>query len=173
MALSMCCWEKEKRKKETFHMNLLCFWIYILFYVVNFLYLSFFFRLFSFKKLVTICKKEIVSISQPDLGFNHEKEIQGKVQTFYKDEEIASVVGNLLGSSNGLDRSRALHKYMKIGEKFYKESHQMDEQICGFESCIRRSYFHMKPLDDNQVENWHTYLDFVEKQEDFDWVILF
>ncbi|KAI6703501.1 hypothetical protein NL676_012637, partial [Syzygium grande] len=125
----------------------------------------------SFKKLVTICKKEIVSTSQPDLEFNHEKEIQGKVQTFYKDEEIASVVGNLLGSSNGLDRSRALHKYMKIGEKFYKESRQMDEQICGFESCIRRSYFHMKPLDDNQVENWHKYLDFVEKQEDFDWVV--
>lgn len=125
----------------------------------------------SFKKLVTIWKKEMVSTSEPDLEFNHESEIQSEVQIFYKDEEIANVVGNLLGSSNGLDRSRALHKYMKIGEKLYKESHQMDEKIRGFESCIRRSYFHMKPLDDNQVENWHKYLDFVEKQEDFDWVV--
>lgn len=150
-------------------MNLLCF---SLFYVVNFLYLSFFFRLFSFKKLVTIWEKEIVSTSKPDLEFNHKSEIQSEVQTFYKDEEIASVVGNLLGTSNGLDRSRALHKYMKIGEKLYKESYHMDEKIRGFESCIRRSYFHMKPLDDGQVENWHNYLDFVEKQVDFDWVML-
>ncbi|KAF8018922.1 hypothetical protein BT93_H3728 [Corymbia citriodora subsp. variegata] len=125
----------------------------------------------SFKKLVTIWKREIVSTSEPDLEFNHESEIQSEVRIFYKDEEIASVVENLLGSSNGLDRSRALHKYMKMGEKLYKESHQMDEKIRGFESCIRRSYFHMKPLDDNQVENWHKYLDFVEKQEDFDWVV--
>ncbi|KAK3435586.1 hypothetical protein EUGRSUZ_C00013 [Eucalyptus grandis] len=113
----------------------------------------------------------MLSTSEPDLEFNHESEIQSEVQIFYKDEEIANVAGNLLGSSNGLDRSRALHKYMKIGEKLYKESHQMDEKIRGFESCIRRSYFHMKPLDDNQVENWHKYLDFVEKQEDFDWVV--
>lgn len=98
-------------------MYLLCFWIFILFYVVDFLYLSFFFCLFSFKKLVTIWKKEMVSTSEPDLEFNHESEIQSEVQIFYKDEEIANVVGNLLGSSNGLDRSRALHKYMKIGEK--------------------------------------------------------
>ncbi|XP_030547334.1 pre-mRNA-processing factor 39-2 isoform X2 [Rhodamnia argentea] len=125
----------------------------------------------SFKKLVTIWKKEIVSTSELDLEFNRESEIQSEVQTFYKDEEIASVVGNMLGSSNGLDRSRALHKYMKIGEKLSKESHQMDEKICGFESCIRRPYFHMKPLDDNQVENWHNYLDFVEKQVDFDWAV--
>ncbi|URE38834.1 HAT [Musa troglodytarum] len=35
----------------------------------------------------------------------------------------------------------------------------------------RRNYFHVKPLDSGQLENWHHYLDFVETQGDFDWIV--
>lgn len=35
-----------------------------------------------------------------------------------------------------------------------------------FEENIKRPYFHVKPLESNQIKNWHDYLDFevAEKQ---------
>jgi pre-mRNA-processing factor 39 len=35
-----------------------------------------------------------------------------------------------------------------------------------FEQRIKRPYFHVKPLDETQLTNWHAYLDFEEQQED-------
>jgi hypothetical protein len=35
-----------------------------------------------------------------------------------------------------------------------------------FEQRIKRPYFHVKPLDSNQLSNWRSYLDFEEQQED-------
>ena len=31
---------------------------------------------------------------------------------------------------------------------------------------IKRPYFHVKPLDDTQLANWHKYLDYTEKEGD-------
>ncbi len=35
-----------------------------------------------------------------------------------------------------------------------------------FESAIKRSYFHIKPLDETQKQNWKKYLNFEESEGD-------
>ncbi|XP_058227953.1 pre-mRNA-processing factor 39-2-like [Rhododendron vialii] len=85
-------------------------------------------------------------------------------------DEISSVINNLLDPSTGYLCYKALQRYKSIGERFYQEACELESKISSFEKNIRRPYFHVIPLDDNQLENWHHYLDFVEMQEDFDWV---
>lgn len=84
--------------------------------------------------------------------------------------EIYGIVKDLQNPSNDSLRSQALQKYLSIGEQFYHTACQLDGKIHCFENSIGRSFFHVKPLDDSQLANWHSYLDFIEKQEDFDWV---
>lgn len=93
-----------------------------------------------------------------------------EVATCCKDDEILSVIKDLLDPSDGLFRHKVLQKYVSIGEQLYQRACELDEKIHGFEMHIRRPYFHVKPLDVCQLENWHHYLDFVEMQGDFDWV---
>lgn len=90
--------------------------------------------------------------------------------TYYKDDEVSHITTDLLDPSVGSDRYKALQKYLSIGEQLYQKACQVDAKIHGFETHIRRPYFHVKPLDVSQLENWHQYLDFVEAQGDFDWV---
>lgn len=85
--------------------------------------------------------------------------------------EISLVIKDLLGSSDISLKSKALDKYRSIGEKFYEEAHLVDEKIKCFETKIGRRYFHVTPLDDDQLNNWHLYLDFIEKQDNVDTVI--
>lgn len=94
------------------------------------------------------------------------------VPKYFKDDEISAVIKELLEPSVGLARSKAVQKYVLIGEHIYEESCQLDQKIHCFETRIRRPYFHVKPLDVSQLENWHDYLNFAEKQGDFDWVWL-
>jgi pre-mRNA-processing factor 39 len=93
-----------------------------------------------------------------------------KVPICFNDDEISCIIKDLLDPSAGFARSTALQKYLSVGEWLYKETRQLNEQICHFEANIQRSYFHVKPLNASQLENWHHYLDFVEMQGDFDWV---
>jgi len=51
-------------------------------------------------------------------------------------------------------------------EEMYKKAKEYESKIIGFELAIRRPYFHVKPLDNPELENWHNYLDFIEKEED-------
>ena len=96
--------------------------------------------------------------------------LESKEPICFKDDEISCIIKDLLDPSAGFARSKALQKYLSVGEWFYKEAHQLDDQIRHFEANIHRSYFHVKPLDSSQLENWHNYLDFVEMHGDFDWV---
>ncbi|XP_024366580.1 pre-mRNA-processing factor 39-1 isoform X4 [Physcomitrium patens] len=57
-----------------------------------------------------------------------------------------------------------LEKYVAVREEFYKTSKEWDAKIRDFEIAIRRPYFHVRPLDDAQLGNWHKYLDFIEKE---------
>ncbi|KAH9325282.1 hypothetical protein KI387_005460, partial [Taxus chinensis] len=57
-----------------------------------------------------------------------------------------------------------LEKYLAVREEMYKKAKELDAKICNFEAAIRRPYFHVKPLDDIQLGNWHRYLDFIEKE---------
>ncbi|KAF5190160.1 Pre-mrna-processing factor [Thalictrum thalictroides] len=127
----------------------------------------------SFKKLVAIWEEErnfqtadateMQSDGMPNDKTTHVKE--------YDDEDITIVIKDLLDPTAGLHRHNALQKYLSTGEQFYQRARELDAKICLFESRIRRPYFHVKPLDANQLENWHQYLDFVEMHGDFDWAV--
>ena len=62
-------------------------------------------------------------------------------------------------------------KFNQVREEMYKAAKEQDSRIVEYESAIRRPYFHVKPLDDAQLANWHNYLDFIEKEGDFSKVI--
>ncbi|KAI4978808.1 hypothetical protein ZWY2020_015561 [Hordeum vulgare] len=57
-------------------------------------------------------------------------------------------------------------KYVSIREELYKKAKEYESKIISFEQAIRRPYFHVKPLDKPELENWHSYLDFIEREED-------
>ncbi|KAF5953280.1 hypothetical protein HYC85_011224 [Camellia sinensis] len=84
------------------------------------------------------------------------------------EDEVSCVINNLLDPSTGFFRNKALQKYISIGGQFYQEACEVEKKIHCFETNIQRPYFHVMALDENQLENWHFYLDFVEMQEDFD-----
>lgn len=69
--------------------------------------------------------------------------------------------------SAGLTEAEELEKYIAIREEMYKKAKEFDSKIIGFETAIRRPYFHVRPLDDVELENWHNYLDFIERGDDF------
>ncbi|ONL94523.1 Tetratricopeptide repeat (TPR)-like superfamily protein, partial [Zea mays] len=56
-------------------------------------------------------------------------------------------------------------------EEMYRKAKEYESKIIGFELAIRRPYFHVKPLDNPELENWHNYLDYIEKEEDINKVI--
>ncbi|KAI4967096.1 hypothetical protein ZWY2020_031053 [Hordeum vulgare] len=62
-------------------------------------------------------------------------------------------------------------KYVSIREELYKKAKEYESKIISFEQAIRRPYFHVKPLDKPELENWHSYLDFIEREEDINKVI--
>lgn len=69
--------------------------------------------------------------------------------------------------SAGLTEAEELEKYIAIREEMYKKAKEYDSKIVGFETAIRRPYFHVRPLDDSELENWQNYLDFIERGDDF------
>lgn len=74
--------------------------------------------------------------------------------------------------SAGLTEVEELEKYIAIREEMYRKAKEFDSKIVGFETAIRRPYFHVRPLDDPELENWHNYLDFTERGDDFNKVHL-
>ncbi|XP_058101436.1 pre-mRNA-processing factor 39-1-like isoform X2 [Magnolia sinica] len=73
--------------------------------------------------------------------------------------------------SAGLTEAEELEKYVAIREEMYKTAKEFDSKIIDFETAIRRPYFHVRPLDDAQLNNWHSYLDFIEGGDDFNKVV--
>ncbi|CAM0871886.1 unnamed protein product [Alopecurus aequalis] len=62
-------------------------------------------------------------------------------------------------------------KYISVREEMYKKAKEYESKIIVFEQAIRRPYFHVRPLDKPELENWHSYLDFIESEEDINKVI--
>nr|KYP76874.1 Pre-mRNA-processing factor 39 [Cajanus cajan] len=91
--------------------------------------------------------------------------------TCYKDDEVSCIIKDMMDSSVGLTSSIALKRYRAIGELLYRNACELYSKISSFEANIRRHYFHVRPLDANQLQNWHNYLDFIELQGDFDWAV--
>ncbi|THF99737.1 hypothetical protein TEA_001139 [Camellia sinensis var. sinensis] len=73
--------------------------------------------------------------------------------------------------SAGLTEAEELEKYIAIREEMYKKAKEFDSKIIGFETAIRRPYFHVRPLNVAELENWHNYLDFIEGGDDFNKVV--
>ncbi|KAL0459358.1 UNVERIFIED_CONTAM: Pre-processing factor 39 [Sesamum latifolium] len=69
--------------------------------------------------------------------------------------------------SASLKDAEELEKYIAIREELYKKAKDFDSKIIGFETAIRRPYFHVRPLNAAELENWHNYLDFIEGGGDF------
>ncbi|XVE51547.1 hypothetical protein DITRI_Ditri02bG0050700 [Diplodiscus trichospermus] len=123
----------------------------------------------SFQKLAATLKEEMQCLNGTDL--QSDPRVEKEVSTCYSDDEISCVIKDMLDPSTALDGAKALEKYLSIGNQFYREASQLAEKIHHFESSIRRPYFHVKPLDIIQLENWHEYLNFVEMHGDFDWAV--
>ncbi|KAI5071002.1 hypothetical protein GOP47_0013253 [Adiantum capillus-veneris] len=81
----------------------------------------------------------------------------------------ASKVDGSVKPDQGLEWSEEseLSKFNYLRDELYKAAKEQDARIAEYETAIRRPYFHVKPLDDAQLANWHRYLDFMEKDGDF------
>ncbi|XP_047319841.1 pre-mRNA-processing factor 39-2-like isoform X2 [Impatiens glandulifera] len=69
--------------------------------------------------------------------------------------------------SPGFTEAEELEKYITIREEMFKKAKEFDSKIIGFETAIRRPYFHVRPLNVAELENWHNYLNFIEAEGDF------
>lgn len=73
--------------------------------------------------------------------------------------------------TDGLAEAEELEKYIAIREEIYKKAKEFDSKIIGYETAIRRPYFHVRPLNVAELENWHNYLDFMEREGDLSKVL--
>ncbi|KAJ7009004.1 pre-mRNA-processing factor 39-like isoform X2 [Populus alba x Populus x berolinensis] len=74
-------------------------------------------------------------------------------------------------ASAGLTEAEELEKYIAIREEIYKKAKEFDNKIFDFENAIRRPYFHVRPLNVAELENWHNYLDDIERGDDVNKVV--
>ncbi|XP_071919102.1 pre-mRNA-processing factor 39-1 isoform X3 [Coffea arabica] len=73
--------------------------------------------------------------------------------------------------SASLKDAEELEKYIAVREEMYKKAKEFDSKIIGFETAIRRPYFHVRPLSGVELENWHNYLHFIEGVGDLSKVV--
>ncbi|CAN1329476.1 Pre-mRNA-processing factor 39-2 [Linum perenne] len=123
----------------------------------------------SFNELVGVLKDEMGVQSKSTLEEPGEPVLNGDISTSYKLDKVSGIIRDLLDPSSASVGLKALQEYTAIGEYFYRNSCLLNEKISSFEAHINRSYFHVKPLEVSQLENWHQYLDFAESHGDFDW----
>ncbi|ESQ44610.1 hypothetical protein EUTSA_v10003154mg [Eutrema salsugineum] len=64
-----------------------------------------------------------------------------------------------------------LKRYIDIREDMYRKAKEFESKVIGFEMAIKRPYFHVRPLSVAELENWHSYLDFLERDGDFNKVV--
>uniref|UniRef100_A0A6N2L8V3 Pre-mRNA-processing factor 39 n=1 Tax=Salix viminalis TaxID=40686 RepID=A0A6N2L8V3_SALVM len=69
--------------------------------------------------------------------------------------------------SAGLGEAEEVEKHIVVREEIYKKAKEFDSKISDFENAIRRPYFHVRPLNVTELENWHNYLDMIEREDDF------
>ncbi|CAL1400714.1 unnamed protein product [Linum trigynum] len=125
----------------------------------------------SFKKLVGVFRDEMESQSKPNVEEPVESMLSTEGPISYKQDEVSGIIRDLLDPSSTAAGIIALQKYVAIGEHSYQEACLLNAKIICFEAHINRSYFHVKPLEVSELENWHQYLDFADSHGDFDWAL--
>ncbi|KAJ4878809.1 Tetratricopeptide repeat (TPR)-like superfamily protein [Raphanus sativus] len=73
--------------------------------------------------------------------------------------------------SAGSTDPEEMKKFIGVREAMYIKAKEFESKIIGFEMAIRRPYFHVRPLNVAELENWHNYLDFIESDGDFNKVV--
>ncbi|KAJ3709345.1 hypothetical protein LUZ61_013050 [Rhynchospora tenuis] len=124
----------------------------------------------SFKKLTTLLEEE-ASIQGFDLASPSDPNQNGERVEVLEISDTSSVVQGFVDADSHKVDIDTIKKYLWAGEKLYRRSREIEENIVIYESNITRHYFHVNPLDDSQLQNWHQYLNFVETQGDFDWMV--
>ncbi|KAI7730343.1 hypothetical protein M8C21_025100, partial [Ambrosia artemisiifolia] len=120
--------------------------------------------------------KEFAAFVEEDMSFSRSSILEpyvadSNIEADTSDDEIYNAIKELQDSSSVDLRSKALNKLMAIAELYYYSSCRLHEEIDYFENYMERDFFNVRPLDDEDLQNWHNYLDFIEKQEDFDWAV--
>ncbi|KAL5219712.1 hypothetical protein ABZP36_024425 [Zizania latifolia] len=123
----------------------------------------------SFRKLATLMEHEVTHSDAERLSVNlRTLEV---INAEESEGDASTKIAALHDENGGQFTADAIKHYLVSGEHLYERSSKIDKEISCFEASIKRPFFHVKPLDDDQLENWHQYLDFVEKNGDFDWAV--
>lgn len=105
-----------------------------------------------------------------DASENAPSESGGKADEGQSQADGSTEQSPKLESAGSTDPEE-LKKYVGIRETMYIKAKEFESKIIGFEMAIRRPYFHVRPLNVAELENWHNYLDFIEKDGDFNKVL--
>lgn len=103
---------------------------------------------------------EEVSAAANAKGEVNNEETEGEVNPNAVEQSYKPVTA-------GLTEAEELESYIAVREELYKKAKEFDSKIIDFETAIRRPYFHVRPLNVAELENWHNYLDFIEGVGDF------
>ncbi|KAJ1426198.1 Tetratricopeptide-like helical domain superfamily [Sesbania bispinosa] len=125
----------------------------------------------SFKKLLTFVEEGVTCQDNSPKELQSESCFDGENSKACKDDKIYCIIKDMMDSSDGLTSSIAVKKYRIIGEQLYHNACELYAKISSFEANIQRYHFDARPLDPDQLQNWHDYLDFIEVQGDFDWAV--
>ncbi|KAJ6237236.1 pre-mRNA-processing factor 39 [Anaeramoeba flamelloides] len=93
------------------------------------------------------------------------KELISPKQLYEIDEEIRSDprFSEVKRGMSEIDMFR-LKKIMERHDKLYKSTSTRVNRVSFYESEIKRTFFHIKPLNYHQLNNWNQYINFAEDQ---------
>lgn len=123
-------------------------------------YFNSFRELVASRPLSELRTPEEVSAAANAKGEVNNEETEGEVNPNAVEQSHKPVTA-------GLTEAEELESYIAVREELYKKAKEFDSKIIDFETAIRRPYFHVRPLNVAELENWHNYLDFIEGTGDF------
>ncbi|PWA80322.1 tetratricopeptide repeat (TPR)-like superfamily protein [Artemisia annua] len=123
-------------------------------------YFNSFRELVASRPLSELRTPEEVSAAANAKGEANNEETEGEVNPNAVEQSYKPVTA-------GLTEAEELESYIAVREELYKKAKEFDSKIIDFETAIRRPYFHVRPLNVAELENWHNYLDFIEGVGDF------
>lgn len=97
------------------------------------------------------------------------------IEDLAEPEVLETIKSAMQLENQGFPEKAPLELERQLREKihaYYYESYSRTQQDVqnrwNFEQAIKRAYFHVTELEDAELENWRKYLDFEEKQGDFE-----
>lgn len=97
------------------------------------------------------------------------------IEDLAEPETLEAIKNAMQLENQGFPEKAPLELERQLREKihaYYYESYSRTQQDVqsrwSYEQSIKRAYFHVTELEDSELENWRKYLDFEEKQGDFE-----